>query len=99
MVFVNGSIDLKPTRALSGGLFLLGRVAGLCTPGHPCSFAGVSSGAFAANDPLLQPVQHFGLNPSDAVGPEVDPLGECSGLFQPRDMLGRVQDQLLELAL
>jgi hypothetical protein len=74
------------------------RVTGLCTPGHPAPFQECRLG-LAACDPLLQPVQHFALNPADPVGAEGYPLGECPGFLQSRHVLRRVQDQLFELAL
>lgn len=74
-------------------------VAGLCTPGHPCSLSGVSVRVFSAVQPLLEPIQHFGLNPSHSVGADLYPLREHPGLFQSGHVLWRVQDHLLELAL
>lgn len=50
-------------------------------------------------DAYLKPLQHFGLNPSDPVLAQLYPLGELACRFQARDVLGRVQDQLLHLTL
>ena len=47
----------------------------------------------------LQPVQHFVLNPSHPVWAKLDPLGELPGPLQVRDVLWRVQNQLLQLTL
>jgi len=73
--------------------------AGLCTPGRPAPFRERRLGCFAAVQPTLKPIQHLGLNPSHSVRAKLYPLGEFTGLFQPRDVLRRVEDQLLELAL
>lgn len=48
---------------------------------------------------VLQPVQHFFLNPSDPVAAKLYPLGELAGGLQARDVLGRVQNELLYLTL
>ena len=74
-------------------------VTGLCTPGHPCSLSGVSVRVFSAVQPLLEPIQHFGLNPSHSVRADLYPLREHPGLLQSGHVLWRVQDHLLELAL
>ena len=74
------------------------RVAGSCTSGRPAPFQECRSG-LAAFDALLQPVQHFALNPADPVRSEGYPLGECPGFLQSRHVLRRVQGQPLELAL
>jgi hypothetical protein len=57
-------------------------------PGHPNSLSGVSRASFAALKPLVQPVQHFRLNPSHPVLAKVYPQGELPDLLQPRDVLG-----------
>ncbi len=48
---------------------------------------------------VLQPVQHFVLNPSDPVATKLYPLGELAGGLQARNVLRRVQDELLYLTL
>ena len=67
-------------------------------PGHSAPVSGVSFGFSAALQPFLKPVQDFVLNPSHSVRAKLYPLGEMTCLFQPRDVLRRVEDQLLELA-
>ncbi len=47
----------------------------------------------------LQPVQYLSLNPSDPARTELYPLGELPGQFQTRNVLWRVENQLLELTL
>ena len=48
---------------------------------------------------LLEPLQNFILDPSDPVLAQHYPLGELAGGFQARNVLGRIKDQLLHLAL
>ena len=57
------------------------------------------SGRFSAIQPFLKPVQHFFLYPSHSVGAQNDPSWEFSGLLQTCNVLRRVQNQLLQLAL
>ena len=71
----------------------------LCTPGHPAPAWGVSLGRFSAFQPFLEPAQHFVLNPPHPVRAKLYPLGELTGSFQAGDVLWRVQNQLLQLAL
>ena len=65
----------------------------------PCPVTGASFGSNSAFQPRLEPVQHFALNPSDAVWAQLYPFGELACLLQPRDMLRRIQNKLLDLAL
>ena len=74
-------------------------VTGLCTPGHPAPLRGVPGRVFAAFDALLKPVHHLAFNPSHPVRADLNRLRELPGLFQARDMLGRVQDRILALTL
>jgi hypothetical protein len=53
----------------------------------------------AAFDPLLQPVQHFLLDPSDPALAKLYPLGERPGRLKTGDMLRGVKNKLLELTL
>jgi hypothetical protein len=62
----------------------------------------VVSGCVSAFDPLLEPVEHLRLNPANPATraiPEAHALWEPAGVFQALDMLRRVQNYLLELAL
>ena len=63
----------------------------------PRSFSGVSVRFISTGNPLLEPVQHFILNPSHPIGAKLYPLGELAGCLQPCDVLWRVQDKLLQL--
>ncbi len=93
-----GSIVMESiTEFYHAGRAEMNEVTGLCTPGHLSSFSGVSVGRVSADDAFLEPVQHFVLNPSHPVGAKPYPLRELAGRFQPRDMLWRVENQLLHL--
>lgn len=61
--------------------------------------SGVSVRRFSAVDPLAEPVEHLGLNPTHSAWADLYPPRERPGLFQSGDVLRRVQDQLLELTL
>lgn len=74
------------------------KVAGLCTPGHQLLFRSADR-FFSAVQSQLEPVQYFTLNPSHSIGAELYPYREFPGRLQPRDVLRRVENQLLELAL
>jgi hypothetical protein len=65
----------------------------------PLRLLGSVCESFSGVDSLLEPVQHFILNPSDPARTELYPLGESAGQFKARNVLGRVQDQLLQLTL
>jgi len=77
-----------------------GLIVGWLNSAHPTtrSFSGVSVRYFATIQSLLEPIQHFGLNPSHPVRAELYPLRERPGHFQSGHVLWRVQNHLLELA-
>ncbi len=70
-------------------------MTGFATPVIQLLRSGVSVRSFATVQPFLQPIQHLALDPSHSVLTERYPLGELTGLFQPCDVLRRVQNQLL----
>jgi hypothetical protein len=65
----------------------------------PLRLLGSVCESFSRVNALLKPIQHFVLNPSDPARTELYPLGESPGQFKARNVLGRVQDQLLQLTL
>lgn len=75
------------------------RVTELCLPGHPAPAWEASLGHISAVQPFLKPNQYFIFHPSNPIGPKSNPFREFSGLFQACDVLRRVQNQLLQLAL
>jgi hypothetical protein len=65
----------------------------------PAPLTGVPDRSVSGLQALLKPIQHFVLNPSHPARAKLYPLWELAGLLQARDVLRRIQDQLLDLAL
>lgn len=71
-------------------------------PPAPLVRRGSVGGFVPSRDTLLQPGEHFLLDPSDPTAravPETKSAGKRSGMLEPLDVLGAVQDELLELTL
>ena len=63
---------------------------------------GSVGGFVPSRDTLLQPDKYLPLDPSDPTArtiPETESAGKRAGMLKPLDVLGAVQDQLLELTL
>jgi hypothetical protein len=65
----------------------------------PLRLLGSVCESFSGVNALLEPIQHLILNPSHPAWTEFNPLGESPGQFKARNVLGRVQNQLLQLTL
>jgi hypothetical protein len=59
----------------------------------------VSVRVFSAVDAFLKPIKHFTFNPSHPVGAKLYPFRELAGRLETRNVLGRIQNQLLQLPL
>src|ERR1035437_8629943 len=71
-------------------------------PPAPLARRGSVGGFVPSRDTLLQPGEYLLLNPSDPAArtiPETESAGKTSGMLEPLDVLGAVQDELLELTL
>ena len=71
-------------------------------PPAPLARAGSVGGFVSLRDTLLQPAKHLLLdppNPTARTVPETESAGKHSGVFESLDVLGAVQDELLELTL
>lgn len=54
---------------------------------------------FSAIQSCLKPIQYLRLDPPHSVGAKHHPFWELAGLLQSRDVLRRVQNELLHLPL